>query len=167
LKEAVPQISRVAMLHPPADGPGNETASAARALGLSLLAMPVDGSHPITAAFNEVTRKHADALLVGGGTVLRYQQEMMEFAATKRLPAIGVLTAYPRAGGLMSYGASYDDLFRHSAVQVSKILKGAKASDLPIEQPTKFDLIINLKTAKPLGLKIPQSLLLRANQLIQ
>jgi len=167
LKEAVPRISRVAMLHPPSDGPGDATKTAARTLGLTLLAMSVDASQPIAGALTEVPQKQADALLVGGGTVLRYQREIIEFAASNRLPAIGVLPGYAKAGGLMGYGASYTDLFRHSAAYVSKILKGAKPGDLPIEQPTKFELIINLKTAKALGLTMPQSLLLGADEVIQ
>ena len=167
LKEVAPRISRVAVLHPPSDGPGASTESAARALGLPLLAIPVDASQPITGTLTEVSRKKADALLVGGGRVLRYQREIIEFAATNRLPAMGVLPGYARAGGLMGYGASYYDLFRRSAGYVSKILKGTKPGDLPIEQPTKFDLIINQKTAKTLGLTIPPSLLAGADQVIE
>jgi putative ABC transport system substrate-binding protein len=168
LKELAPRVSRVALLHPAGQGLDDPTTeSAARALGLTLLAVPVDASQPITPTLTEVTQKHADALLVGGGTVLRYQREIIEFAATKRLPAMGVLPGYPRAGGLMGYGTSYVDLFRRSAVCVNKILKGAKPGDLPIEQPTKFEFVINLKTAKALGLTIPPSLLQRADEVIQ
>ena len=167
LKEVAPRvISRVAILTQLA-GPDDATQSAARALGLSLLAIPVDASQPIMGALREITRTHADALLVAGGTVLPYQREIIEFAAANRLPAIGVLPGYAEAGGLMGYGASYDDLFRRSAVFVDKILKGAKPADLPIEQPTKFDFVINLKTAKALGLTIPPSLLARADQVIE
>src|SRR5215831_18862763 len=148
LKEAAPRISRVAMLYGSNDGGPNASAtSAARALGLTLLWLPVDASRPIAGALTEVSRKHADALLVGGATVLHYQQEIIQFAATNRLPAMGVLPGYARAGGLMGYGASYNDLVRRSAGYVSKILRGVKPGDLPIEQPTKFDLIINQKTA--------------------
>jgi putative ABC transport system substrate-binding protein len=95
------------------------------------------------------------------------QREIIDFAASHRLPAIGVLPGYARAGGLMGYGASYPDLFRHSAGYVNKILKGAKPGDLPVEQPTKFELVINLKTSKALGLTIPPSLLLRADEVIE
>jgi len=167
LKEVVPRISPVAMLHPSNDGPGASTESAAHALGLTLLALPVDASQPITGPLTEVSRKHANALLVGGGTVLRYQREIIQFAATNRLPAMGVLPGYARAGGLMGYGASYNDLFRRSAGYVSKILRGAKPGDLPIERPTIFELVINLKTAKALGLTIPPSLLASADQVIE
>ncbi len=167
LKEVVPRISRVAMLHPSNDGPGASTKSAAHALGLTLLALPVDASHPITGALTEVSRKHANALLVGGGTVLRYRREIIQFAATNRLPAMGVLPSYASAGGLMGYGASYKDLFRRSAGYVSKILRGAKPGDLPIERPTIFELVINLKTAKALGLTIPPSLLGQADEVIE
>ena len=167
LKEVVPRISRVAMLHPSNDDPGVSTKSAAHALGLTLLALPVDASQPITGPLTEVSRKHANALLVGGGTVLRYQREIIQFAATNRLPAMGVLPGYARAGGLMGYGASYNDLFRRSAGYVSKILRGAKPGDLPIERPTIFELVINLKTAKALGLTIPPSLLASADQVIE
>jgi putative ABC transport system substrate-binding protein len=167
LKEVAPRVSRVALLYSPGQPATPETESAARALGLTLLAMPVDASQPITGALTEVIRKRADALLVDGSTVLRYEREIIEFAAANRLPALGVLTGYARAGGLMSYGASYLDLFRRAAAYVSKILKGAKPGDLPIEQPTKFELVINLKTAKTLGLTIPPSLLLRADHVIE
>jgi len=168
LKEVAPGISRVALLYPPGQSMDDpETESAARTFGLTLLAIPVDASQPITGALTEVTRKRADALLVAGSTVLRYQREIIKFAAANRLPTAGVLTGYARAGGLKSYGASYDDLFRRSAAYVSKTLKGAKPGDLPIEQPTRFELVINLKTAKALGLTIPQSVLLRADEVLQ
>ncbi len=92
---------------------------------------------------------------------------IVRLAAKQRLPLIAELRQYAEAGGLMSYGTSYDDLFRRSARYVDRILKGAKPADLPVEQPTKFDLVINMKTAKALGLTIPQSLLLRADQVIE
>jgi putative ABC transport system substrate-binding protein len=94
-------------------------------------------------------------------------QRLSDLALTHRLPSVGGSKEYPEAGGLMSYGADYPDLFQRAAVFVDKILKGAKPADLPIEQPTKYELVINLKTAKALGLKIPPSLLLRADQVIE
>ena len=108
-----------------------------------------------------------NGLLVQAGPAWGFHRQIIDFAATHRLPAIHVFRDFVQAGGLMSYGADYADIFRRSPSYVDKILKGAKPGDLPIEQPTKFELVINLKTAKALGLTIPPSLLLRADQLIQ
>ena len=167
LKEAAPRISRVAFLYQPGNAPSSATESAARALNLTLLAIRVDASQSIATTLAEIAKTRADALYVSGGTVLRFWPEIIEFAAANRLPAVANFLGYAKAGGLMDYAVSYDDLFRRAAAYVNKILKGARPGELPIEQPTKFELNINLKTAKALGLIIPPSLLLRADQVIE
>jgi putative ABC transport system substrate-binding protein len=116
-----------------------------------------------------MTRARAGALTVlGGGTMLfAERRRLVDLAAKNRLPAVYPWRDFVDAGGLMSYGANFPDLYRRVATYVDKILKGAKPADVPIEQPTKFELVINLKTAKALGLTIPQTLLLRADQVIE
>ena len=167
LKEVAPGISRVAVLSQPSIPVDAPTESAARALSLTLLWTPIDASKGITGTLGDVVQKQANALVVHGGPAFVYQREIIQFAAARRLPAVYVLPEFVRAGGLMAYGANYDDILRRSAGYVSKILRGAKPGDLPIEQPTKFELVINLTTAKALGLTIPPSLLGRADELIQ
>jgi putative tryptophan/tyrosine transport system substrate-binding protein len=115
-----------------------------------------------------MTRARAGALTVLGGAMLfTERRRLVDLAAKNRLPAVFYLKDFAEHGGLMSYASSYPDLFRRAAVYVDKILKGAKPADLPVEQPTKFDLVINLKTAKALGLTIPQTLLQQADQVIE
>jgi putative ABC transport system substrate-binding protein len=115
-----------------------------------------------------MARENAEALLVQGDPLLVSERiRIISLASRQKLPQIYVLREYVDAGGLMAYGASYPDLLRRAAVYVDKILRGAKPADLPVEQPTKFELVINLNTAKTLGLTIPRPLLLRANEVIQ
>jgi len=165
LKEAAPQISRVAYLtntglHLPDE--------AARILRLRLFPAAVDAVEGLQPALAGIAREHVDALFVADGIIFWAQRyALVEFAAAQRLPAMYPYDIYARAGGLMSYGANYVDLFQQAAPYVDKILKGAKPGDLPIEQPRKFELIVNLKTGKALGLTIPQSILLRADQVIE
>ena len=130
--------------------------------------MGVDTSDELEAAFAAIAKGRADALFVDG-TAVNYvhTRRIIEFAARLRLPAVYTYREGPEAGGLMSYGSNLADLFRRAATFVDKILKGAKPGELPIEQPTKFELVINLKTAKALRLTIPQPLLLRADEVIQ
>jgi putative tryptophan/tyrosine transport system substrate-binding protein len=165
LKEAVPKTSRVAYLAdvqvPPPD-------AAARALSLTLVPVYVDAPDGLQTAFATIRRDRVDAVFVVAGSFLwANRRTIIEFAAKQRLPVIYPFDIYVRDGGLMSYGADLHDLFRRAATYVDKILKGAKPGDLPIEQPTKFDLLINLRTAKVLDLTIPQSLLLRADHVIE
>ena len=171
LKEAIPKASRVAMFSCRASGQicwNPETAAAARALQLTLLSVGGDKTEDIQRAFAEIVRDRPDALLAFNTSfIYGHRRQIIEFAAKQGLPAIYESREYVEAGGLMSYGANVDDLFRRAASYVDKILKGSKPGDLPIEQPTKFDLVINLKTAKALGLSIPQSLLLRADEVIE
>ena len=144
------------------------TEVAARALGLQLLWVGVDTPEQFDAAFAAIAKDRADALFVEGTPVnYVHLRTISEFAATLRLPAVYTFREGPEAGGLMSYGPNVPDQFRHAATFVDKILKGAKPGDLPIEQPTKYELVINMKAAKALGLTIPQSLLLRADEVIQ
>lgn len=171
LKEVVPRLARVAFL----GRPGNplyqvvltEARSSARRLGAQLQPVELANYADLNGAFARMTREHADALVVAPDTVfVLHRAQIATLAIKHRLPAIYLHTEHVHAGGLMAYGPNYHNLFRRAATYVDKILKGAKPADLPVEQPAKFELAINLKTAKALGLTIPQSLLLRADQVI-
>ena len=141
---------------------------AARAIGVTVLPFEVRNVEEVNQAFVDMERARADGLIVFGGPVtLEHRSTIMGLAADKQLPAVWSDRERVIDGGLMSYGADVADLYRRAAGYVDRILKGAKPTDLPIEQPTKFVLAINLKTAKALGLAIPQSLLLRADEVIQ
>jgi len=143
-----------------------KAAAASLAIELSLVAARVP--EDIDAAFSAVSRAHVQALyVIEGGVFFSHPNETVRLASKARLPAIYGGRLYVDAGGLMSYGSSVPDLYRRSAGYVDKILKGAKPGDLPIEQPTKFELVVNLKTAKALGLTIPESILLRADEVIR
>jgi putative ABC transport system substrate-binding protein len=170
LKEAVPQISRVAFVGTKVawEFPGVKHVQAtARALGLTLF-LADSRPNDVTPPFAVITREHADAIFTPR-TPENYvhRRLIIEFAAKSRLPVIYAFREAVEDGGLMSYGVNLADLFRRAATYVDKILKGAKPGDLPVEQPTKFELVINLKTAKALGLTIPPSLLIRADQVIE
>ena len=172
LKEVVPKVSRVAVLqHPdnPASAPMlREVEARARALGVRLQILGVRNPAEIDSAFAAMTRERAGALLIFPDALFGTQRrQIAELAMKNRLPAISFAAEYAEAGGLIVYGANLLDLERRAATYVDKILKGAKPADLPIEQPTKFELVINLKTAKALGLTIPQSVLGRADQVIE
>ena len=172
LKEAFPRLSRVAVLWNP-DNPGNalvlkEVEIAAQALGLRWQGFAVQRPDKLVEAFEAVVGAQCNGILAIEDSVLfSHLSRIVESAARSRLPAMYAFRQFADAGGLMSYGPNTPDSFRRAAVYVHKILKGAKPADLPIEQPTKFELVINLKTAKALGLTIPQPLLLRADQVIQ
>jgi putative ABC transport system substrate-binding protein len=172
LKESLPSISRVAVL----TNPGNpihtilwrETRTAAQALGLQLQPIKVRAPEDFDEACRAATSGRADALLAfDDALTVGYRARLVALAAKYRLPTMYGLREFPDAGGLVSYGANFPDQYRRTATFVDRILKGAKPADLPVEQPTKFELVINLKTAKALGLTIPQSLLLRADEIIQ
>ena len=142
--------------------------TAARSLGLQLQVLPVRGPNDFEKVFIAASQAHAEALLVSPSPVLSfYNRALVDLAAKHRLPAIYGNPESVELGGLMSYGPSYTALFRRAATYVGKIFKGAKPGDLPVEQPTKFELIINRKTAKALGLTIPQSLLISADKVIE
>jgi putative tryptophan/tyrosine transport system substrate-binding protein len=165
LRETAPRISRVAYL---TNTGLRVPESAARSLGVTLLPVAVDAPDRLQPALVDIARQHVDAVFVADGQFFWAQRyAIVEFAAKQRLPTIYPYDIYTRAGGLMSYGANYVDIFQQAARYVDKILKGPKPGDLPIEQPTKLELVINLKTAKALGLTIPPSVLLRADQVIE
>jgi len=169
LKEVVPGVSRVAVLWNPAEPEEviewQEAQHAARTLGLQLHSLEVRGADDVDGALSAISKRRVDALYVA--VFHRWRKPVIEFAARNRLPAMGGLRHIVDEGALISYGPNYDDLFRRAATYVDKILKGAKPADLPVEQPTRFELVINLKTAKALGLTIPQSVLIRADEVIQ
>ena len=172
LKEAVPKVRRVAVLWNPAVPTLalaiGEVKVAARSLGLQVQLLEARGANDFDSAFAAMARERAGALLVITDSVFTtHRIRLADLAARSRLPAAYTNRQPVDAGGLMSYGPSFSDLWRRAAGYVDKILKGAKPGDLPVEQPTKFELVINLKTAKALGLTIPPSLLQRADQVIE
>jgi putative ABC transport system substrate-binding protein len=172
LKETVPKLSRVAVLGT-STRPGNaealkETELAAGTFGVRLQYLDVRGPKDIETAFREARQGRAGAVLVLQSPVFTSQRtQVAELAAKTRLPAIYPQTEYTEAGGFMCYGVNTADLFRRAAYHVDKILKGAKPADLPIEQPKKFELVINLKAAKQIGLTVPPSVLARADRVIR
>ncbi len=172
LKEIIPRVSRVAVLgsliHPGTAETLKELERAAQAFKVQLQYLDVVDPKTIGAAFGTARTHRVDAVLVLTSVVTTTQRaKIIDLAAHNRLPALYFTAEWVEAGGLLAYGASFTDLFRRAASYVDKILKGANPADLPVEQPTKFELIINKKTAKILGLTIPQSLLLRADEIIQ
>jgi putative ABC transport system substrate-binding protein len=172
VKESVPKAVRVAFLWPSGGPRGNlpftEMEAAAKALGLKLQSLAVRGLDDFELAFDAAKRDGAQALVMTPSPVMNTQQRrILDFAAKNRLPAVYAAPEFVDAGGLMYYGPSYIELFRRAATYADKILKGAKPADLPVEQPTKVEFVINLRTAKALGLTIPPSLLQRADQVIE
>lgn len=172
LKETVPNVTRVAALWNPASAQNplqlKETRSAATGLGVTLFALGAKEPDDIDSAFATIKKDHLGALTVLPDPMLLAQRKKItELAAKQRLPAIYGIPEYLQAGGLMVYGANRLDIFRRAAAYVDKILKGAKPADLPVEQPTKFELIINLKTAKQIGLTIPPNVLAGADRVIR
>jgi putative ABC transport system substrate-binding protein len=171
LKEAFPKVARVASLGQSVRG-GNpyltEMEAAAKALGIKLLPLPVRSLDDFEGAFARAKREGAQALITNSGPLINTQQrQVLDFAAKNRLPAMYHSPEFVEAGGLMSYAPNYADLFRRAADFVDKILKGARPADLPVEQPTKFEFLVNLKTAKQIGLTIPQKVLERADKVIR
>ena len=172
LKELVPNLSRVALLHnmgnPAAVPEWEETKSAARSLGLQADLLDVRSLDDLGRAFELAVRQRVDALLVGfDGLTQMHQQMIVDSVARLRLPAVYPAREFVEIGGLIGYAVNYPDLYFRFAKFVDRILKGAKPAELPVEQPTKFELVINLKTARTLGITIPQSVLLRADEVIQ
>jgi ABC-type uncharacterized transport system substrate-binding protein len=172
LKEVIPHLSRVAVLwnasNPANAGPWREAQEAARALGVALLSEEVRGPADFERVFAVMARERPDALLfIRDGLTLQHGGQIVDFVTRRAMPSMLEGSELVAAGGLMSYEANLADLLRRGAILVDKILKGAKPRDLPFERPTTFELVINLKTAKALGLTIPPSLLQRADQVIE
>jgi putative ABC transport system substrate-binding protein len=172
LKEIVPKLSRVGVLGNWTQ-PGNKQAlrelkAAGQALGLQLQYLEIQTSDDIDVVFREATKGRAEAILVLASPVIIYQQAyFIDLANKNRLPAVYSQPEFVDAGGLFSYTASFSDLFRRAATYVDKILKGAKPADLPVEQPVKFELVINLKAAKQIGVTIPPNVLARADKVLK
>jgi putative ABC transport system substrate-binding protein len=175
LKEALPKVSRVAALWHPGgyserttSDMVKQTEAAARTLGVQLQLVGVRGPDELDRAFSTMTRERADALIVFPSPMLfNERRRIVDLAVQHRLPSISVAREFVELGGLIAYGASITDLVRRTATYVDKILKGAKPADLPVEQPTKFEFVINMRTAKTLGLTIPPSILIRADSVIE
>ncbi len=172
LMEAVPQTAHVAVLLNPLYSRNEvlwrEMQEAAATRGVKLSSFQARDANELNGAFAAMTRGGMGGLIVlTDPLTLRYRGRIVELAATRRLPAVYGFGEFAQAGGLMAYGPSVREMFRRAATYVDKILRGAKPAELPVEQPTKFDLVINLKTAKALGLTIPQSVLVRADEVIQ
>jgi putative ABC transport system substrate-binding protein len=172
LKEAVPKLARVALLWNSADGGMSLRAralqGAARTLGVTVRPLAVQEPADFDQAFAAMIQERPDALLVVVDLLtFSHRKRIIEFAAQHRMPTMYEVRGFVNAGGLMSYGPNLADADRRAAAYVDKILKGARPADLPVEQPTRFELVVNLKTANALGLAVPQSILIRADQVIQ
>ncbi len=172
LREAAPRVSRVAVLWNPTNAAKplewQSTQDAAAALGVRVTSVELREPTDFPPAFAAITKARADALMPLVEPLTRtHRHQISEFAVKHRLPMMAEARDFAEAGGLITYGPSLLDLWRRAATYVDKIVKGAKPADLPVEQPTKFELVINLKTAKALGLTIPQSILVRADEVIQ
>jgi putative ABC transport system substrate-binding protein len=172
LKEVAPRVSRVAVLwnptHPGQAIAWQQTQQAAPAHGLVLFSAEVRRPEDFAPAFTAIVAERAEALLVLPDPLTSFhRQQTAAFAVKQRLPSMYAASYWVQAGGLLSYGTSFPEIWRRAGVYVDKILKGARPADLPIEQPTKFELVINLKAAKSIGLTIPPSLLARADQVIE
>jgi ABC-type uncharacterized transport system substrate-binding protein len=175
LRDVVPGLVRVAALwHPHAYGENTmanivkSIEDAARTLGMQLQLVPADSPDEIASAFSTMVKERADAFIVMPSPMLFGEhQRIVELAANSRLPGMYQAREFVDAGGLMSYGANLDDLFRRTATYVDKILKGAKPAELPVERPTKFELVINVKTARAMGLTVNRDILLVADELIE
>jgi putative tryptophan/tyrosine transport system substrate-binding protein len=172
LKETVPKISRVGDIWNPANPATQrdfkEIEIAARKLGLTIHSAEVRGPNDFNSAFSSLTRARVDALILQTDQLTWiHRQQIAKLTVQNRLPTIFFAREYVDGGGLMSYGASLADLYRRSASYVDKILAGASPAELPVEQPTKFELVVNLNTAKALGITIPEAILLRANEVLR
>src|SRR6516164_3859250 len=175
LKDALPNVSRVAGLwHPGAYGERTmrdmlqATEAAARTLGVHLQLIEVRAAEELERAFSTMMKERAEALFLFPTPMLFLaRRRIIELAATNRLPSVSQAREFVELGGLIAYGANINDLFRRSTVYVDKILKGAKPADLPVEQPTRFELVINLKPAKTLGIDLPLGLMIRADEMIE
>ena len=172
VKEILPKVTRVAYIWDPANSGGRirfkGVQGAAQALAITLQSLEARNPKELESAFEAAIRERPAALMVPNPTVLAYGRQVADFAAQNRLPVFYDTREHAeKDGGLLSYGPNYADLLRRAATYVDRILKGAKPAELPVEQPTKFELVINLKTAKQIGLTIPQNVLARADRVIK
>jgi putative ABC transport system substrate-binding protein len=172
LKEAFPKVARVAFLWVPGAPRANltltEMEAAAKALGLKLQSLEVRSLDDFESAFSRAKRERAQSLITTPNLLINTQQrQVLDFAAENRLPAMYPTSEFVEAGGLMSYAPNYEDLWRRAADFVDKILKGTKPADMPVEQATKFELVVNLKAAKQIGLTIPPGVVARADRVIK
>ena len=172
LKELVPGMARVALLHnmgnPAVPPEWEEARRAAQSLGIQAQLLDVRSSEDLRRAFAIAIQQRVDAIVIGAdGLTQAHQNEIVDLTARNRLPAVYPARDFVESGGLVAYAVNYPDLYLQVARYIDRILKGANPADLPVEQPTRFELVINLKTAKALGLTIPQALLLRANDVIR
>jgi putative ABC transport system substrate-binding protein len=171
IKDAIPGIRRIAAVFDRGTGTTTSwraTEEAARSMGLEPQLLYIEKAEDLGPAFDAAFKQRADAVVVSLGPVMQSNVgRVVDLAAKRRLPSVFLSREFVDAGGLMAYGVSYPDSYRRAATYVDKILKGAKPGDLPVEQPTKFEFVINMKTAKVLGLTIPQSVLLRADEVIR
>jgi putative ABC transport system substrate-binding protein len=172
LKEAAPKISRVAYLFYPANPAFEQRPrvleDVARAFGLRLQSVEVRGINDFESAFSIITKTRANAVMVANNPILsENRKQIVELAVRNRLLTIHEQTEFAEAGGLIAYGADLPDLFRRAATYIDKILNGTKPTDLPVERPRKFEMVINLKTAKQIGVTIPPNMLARANKVIK
>jgi putative ABC transport system substrate-binding protein len=172
LKESFPKVLLVGFFWQPGGSRGNlpltDMEAAAKALRLKLLSLEVRSLDDFDSAFAQARREGAQALMTAPNPLINTQQrQVLDFAAKNRLPAMYQTSEWVEAGGLMSYAPNFTDLWRRAADFVDKILKGAKPADLPVEQPTKFEFLVNLKTAKQIGLTIPPNVLSRADKVIK
>ncbi len=172
LKEVVPRASRVAVLWDPGNPAGapilRETKAAARTLGVAVQPVEARGPDDFQSALSTITKMRAGALVVLPSSLfVAHRHRLADLLIRERMPAVFFRREFVEAGGLMYYGPSYADQYRRAATYVDKILKGTKPADLPVEQPTRFELVINMKTAKTLGITFPQTILIRADQVIQ
>jgi putative ABC transport system substrate-binding protein len=170
LKDAAPALRRVMILHDPSMGPEGipEASAAARALAVEPLIVDTSDPSQFEAVFADAARRGANGLSTTASPFLNFHRKrLIELAARHRLPSIWESSTYVRDGGLLSYGPSFPDMYRRSAGYVAKILSGAKPSELPVQQPIRFELGVNLATARALGLDIPPTLLARADEVIE
>ena len=172
LKEAFPKVVRVGFLWEPGGTRGNQALASmdavSKALGVTLLSLPARNLDEFATAFAQAKRDGVQALITTPNPLINAQQrQVLDFAAKNRLPAMYTTSEFVEAGGLMSYAPNYADLWRRTADFVDKILKGAKPADLPVERPTKFELVINLKTAKQIGVNVPEAVLARADRVFR
>ena len=172
LRETIPSLTRMAALYQ-GDNAGavvivDEVVRKGRQLGLTFVRLPVHDPGDLAAAFATASDAHCEALFVmDDGAITQHRRQILDLAAQHALPVVSIYRDFAQSGGLLAYGPSLGAVYRRAADYVDKLLKGAAASDLPIEQPAKFDLVVNLKTAKTLGLTIPQSVLIRADEVIE